>query len=342
MLFLILISLFLLKQCVLLDNSCVDIKYNTKSELYFINLTVGYKDHTLPVYFRETDIVLNYHNYAPSDFSQKIKNVSTPDRIDFIYNDSIQISEKIRTYTNFHLVWAMGFQSYYYFGVKYEEAETSILYQLKKNKVINSISYSLIHKDKNKEYNYLCFGKTSTDIQPNYQGHCSLSNCIVNHINFDNISTYQNRTVKISNYENYISLPREIIRVIELEGECGQDFNHCNCDSLSYLPNLTISFGEFTYAIPIEAISVEKIRANCYLLIKEDENEIILGRPFLQLYNITVDYENDEFIVFSERNTIEYQVRWCKYNTLINICIIIILLLGIAMNAIIKKYYIKY
>ena len=139
MLFLILISLFSLKQCVLLDNYCVDIKYNTKSELYFINLTVGYKDHTLPVYFRETDIVLNYHNYAPSDFSQKIKNVSTPDRIDFIYNDSIQISEKIRTYTNFHLVWAMGFQSYYYFGVKYEEAETSILYQLKKNKVINSI-----------------------------------------------------------------------------------------------------------------------------------------------------------------------------------------------------------
>ena len=340
MLFLILISLLSLKQCVLFDNSCVDIKYNTKSELYFINLTVGYKDHSLPVFFREADIVLNYHNYAPSDFSQKLKNVSTPDRINFIYNDSIQISEKIRTYINFHLVWGKGFQSYYYFGVKYEETETSILYQLKKNNIIKTISYSLIHKDKNNDYNYLCFGKSSSDIHSNYQGHCSLSNCISNNIKFDNTSTNKNRTVKLSNYENYISLPREIIRVIELEGECGPDHNHCNCDSLYYLPNLTISFGGFTYAIPIEAISVEKIRANCYLLIKEDEREIILGRPFLQLYNITVDFENDEFILSSERNRIEY--RGVKCNTLINICIIIILLLGIAMNAIIKKYYIKY
>lgn len=302
-------------------SQCINIAVYTFKDYdcyYAANLTIGDSVLTELIGFEGHGTSIKTEQYKPSKQSKLLGKTYVNNVQVKAFTDTIKIPNFPDTQFLFY-GYDSAFSLYkhemynaildlYYSDKKPKE---SLLYHLKKNNVIDSLSFSFVANSTNKRAGQICFGppyqylhedlmyKESCKRSSNYHMYCSLNSIV-----FNNEETIFNNTmVKFVDTQFYLSFPENYFKQIK---EKYFDYCHikrkevnepgyieCTCYYIEKFPEMIITIDEYTYPINLKTITIKENK-RCKLMIDYNRNNpydreeyFSIGMGFLQVFNAT-------------------------------------------------------
>ena len=349
----------------ILSISYVD--FNISGGVYSIKYYLGRNEESSVIDQEKEGIKIRNETYRP-ELSPKfrlVKNRSYEFGFGiytcFEYQDEIRLNDNL--YTDIHF-YGMGEDSFFSYGrlsfgmqYKINNELFSLVHQLKKNNIIDYLSYSFSPKENNDTSGKLYFGSLPDRVKDKkYKGGCNvdrnqtkwacelkrikIGDCIYDNKEKMNFQSRERSTIVPSSFYNEI---RDLyLKDFFDREECREIFTLetfqffvCNCSVLNYLPSIEFTIDNYIFKTNLKYF-INRNKEYCFIDFQtnlEHNNNWVFGTNFLNLFVSTFDYEKHYITFYSDIVIIQSDNIYLQYLIL---CIIIILLFGIAITVLDK------
>ena len=329
---LIIISLLILKICkyVYTANVCLDL--DKKDGMYLLSFTIGRHFTQYDIDLQSDIVILDYSNYKANspntgevieDNSKTIFSYKN-----YILKDTFIIPNTINTKLIFQSVSNSIFSPEKSFGLSVygRKKEYSFLYQLKKNNIIDELSFTLIPKESKKHS--ICLGsyndnfsqykfKGEFDVIEHKQNISSNINWYLNMTQVSFNSTLYKNTMKTYFQSNlkYIIAPESFFDywyqtdLFSLRCKLAQHYHYsivCDCEAISHLPKFKFIFEKYTIGID-SGFLYEKKNNQCeFNIIKMNGgSKWVIGTDILDKMVLNINFQTNSLKLYSNVISIE-------------------------------------
>ena len=331
----------------------VPVKYD---KAYFIDFTLGNSNLNLSLSQENDHIVADYFEYY-NQLEKAITVIENNTKIlyqDYLLEDYLSFTNEHAVKIIFEGVKYNFFSPQIEFGLFHNQSNenASVLYQLKKNNVINRMAYTFISNDN--EIKQMIFGDASEALERKYKykGKCDISNywlCKLNKVVFNGVVfNLQRSYVTFQLNFGGIRIPEHfynywVNNAFLEEKDRREGYNDLfKCDKLESLPDFQFQFDNFVLNISSKYLYIKEEKDTEWCKFKFSkyihDNNWTFGNPFLNMFTSTFNFETNEVTLYSNDNIIgELTEQNMKIIKKIIIWTVMILLLGHILNIITYK-----